>query len=198
MKNIIYISVILITVFGFTFWLGRQSQLNIQAGLMPYLRKVRELPPRPLAPMTVVVPCAAEDLLTLPMFLTSLYKQTLMPAETILVMNVPSERLGSVEMLNFNSRNETVDVGDRKYYEPYVNDAEPLDISITKIPEFSIRIRSKSFFAGGNRAFGSHLAGHDLVSFFDCDDYMLPERTEFLYKVSRRRRMRIRSTPSFH
>lgn len=147
--------------------------------------------------ISLVIPCAADDLIVLPMLLTSVLYQTYLPAETIVVVNVGNKNEAEkVALLNFKSVKynltqtseiESDDDDDefkgREYLKSYVQFAEPLQKLVTEIPNLSIRIRSKPFFAGNNRAFGAKHATNQIISFFDCDDYMLPTRIEYLHKT---------------
>lgn len=181
-------------------------------------------PPRILStfkgsvPITLVVPCQAEDFNLLPIFLESLANQTVWPQSTHLVLNVPPDHSNGIKLailghqqsqfagiesdairqldenLTAISRNNTASEA-LKYV---VSTRIPLTLSLQHIPNLTLHIRAGRHYAGDNRIYGANVSAaelqHDhqvsnstlnesLVSFFDCDDYLHPQRMEFVHRT---------------
>lgn len=119
-------------------------------------------------PITLVVPCESEDWDKLPEFLESVANQTRRPYETILILS-------------------TTDVSTHtQLWYPETNSKEgivAMPMSVDSIPRLQMHTRSGLFYAGQNRMFGSSHSHSSckFITFFDCDDYMHPQRLEVLF-----------------
>lgn len=155
-------------------------------------------------PLTMVIPCHSEDFRVLPMVLHSLAAQTVKPFETILVLSFPPSASNGTLFTIFNG--DSLQMKD-EFFDDWAaskswDKAEKLKVehklrsilqgltnmseSMAHIPNLKIFIRSGKYFAGHNRIFGADQASNssEVISFFDCDDYLHPERTEIIYNVS--------------
>eukprot|EP00922_Rhytidocystis_sp_ex-Travisia-forbesii_P057729 GHVS01085439.1.p1 GENE.GHVS01085439.1~~GHVS01085439.1.p1 ORF type:complete len:494 (+),score=83.21 GHVS01085439.1:100-1482(+) len=104
--------------------------------------------------------CAAKHWKSLRTVFDSLRQQTKVPSELILVLNLPQ---GSDHLTG----GEEFDVGLLKTLPSGLN--------------AHVYYRSGTFGAGNNRRFAADKSTTNLLSFFDCDDYMHPQRTELLF-----------------
>lgn len=156
---------------------------------------------RTSAPISLVVPCHSSDFKYLALLLESIANQTVLPVETILVMTVgESESNGTyLFSLDFGSVGEgslrrlrTAKIARRRAssdaliaLEYILNTRMPVEASIANIPKLQVFLRSGVHYAGDNRLYGANMSSNEteIVSFFDCDDYLHPQRTEILSKV---------------
>eukprot|EP01053_Blabericola_migrator_P001331 Blabericola_migrator_1__1330@NODE_1345_length_4757_cov_239_576333_g902_i0_p3_GENE_NODE_1345_length_4757_cov_239_576333_g902_i0NODE_1345_length_4757_cov_239_576333_g902_i0_p3_ORF_typecomplete_len243_score26_70Glycos_transf_2/PF00535_26/86Glycos_transf_2/PF00535_26/1_2_NODE_1345_length_4757_cov_239_576333_g902_i039384666 len=165
-----------------------------------------------VAPLSLVIPCQSEDFIYIPMLLESLANQTVAPKSTHLILNIPPQAAnGSVlpllsdfdfargtwthEMLDDlivtqqrNHPNRTANAAEAKAY--LLATRIPVGVSLQKIHNLTIHVRSGVHYAGDNRMYGANMtlladdSDDALIGFFDCDDYLHPQRTAFLHKVS--------------
>lgn len=153
--------------------------------------------------MTLVIPCHSGDWSKLPLVIESVSAQTVMPDETIVVLsrseNLPLEPSFdnstaalrrkvvrtdgtiNVSVLGLGHFPRRAEIAAAQV----LANTQPLEISIDRIPNFKHFLRDGLFYAGANRVFGAAQAADnaEVISFFDCDDYQHPQRTEFLAKV---------------
>eukprot|EP01057_Protomagalhaensia_wolfi_P000752 Protomagalhaensia_wolfi_Nauph_80__751@NODE_1431_length_1536_cov_8_891784_g1105_i0_p1_GENE_NODE_1431_length_1536_cov_8_891784_g1105_i0NODE_1431_length_1536_cov_8_891784_g1105_i0_p1_ORF_typecomplete_len391_score58_61Glyco_tranf_2_3/PF13641_6/0_0002Glycos_transf_2/PF00535_26/3_9e03Glycos_transf_2/PF00535_26/0_00076_NODE_1431_length_1536_cov_8_891784_g1105_i03641374 len=157
------------------------------------------------APISLVVPCQAEDFPVLPLFFESLANQTVAPQATHLVLNLPSTGsdgaklsllgLGDESWLEAATHAPNFDadlpVSDKKLslseaIDRLLKERTPLQLSLRRIPHLTLHLRAGKHYAGDNRMYGANASSTDgtqIVSFFDCDDYLHPQRTEFVWKT---------------
>eukprot|EP01056_Protomagalhaensia_sp_Gyna25_P005123 Protomagalhaensia_sp_Gyna_25__5122@NODE_594_length_3046_cov_78_792484_g460_i1_p1_GENE_NODE_594_length_3046_cov_78_792484_g460_i1NODE_594_length_3046_cov_78_792484_g460_i1_p1_ORF_typecomplete_len362_score40_07Glyco_tranf_2_3/PF13641_6/0_00022Glycos_transf_2/PF00535_26/4_1e02Glycos_transf_2/PF00535_26/0_0026Glyco_tranf_2_4/PF13704_6/1_1Glyco_tranf_2_4/PF13704_6/1_3e03Osmo_MPGsynth/PF09488_10/0_38_NODE_594_length_3046_cov_78_792484_g460_i1751160 len=154
------------------------------------------------APISLVVPCQAEDFLFIPLFLESLANQTVAPAATHLILNLPSAssdgaKLDLLDMeddrawLKSMIPHQQSSIPDSNASYPVVLEAilkgtAPASLSLQSIRHLTLHFRAGKHYAGDNRMYGANVSkadGTDIVSFFDCDDYLHPQRTEYVWKM---------------
>jgi len=167
---------------------------------LPKLFHTSGMSPKPTVPMALIIPCQNEDMPLLPLLLESLANQTVYPSEVILVLNIAPTaaegvlltKLGSLRSSEENVIKSLMAVNNSAFSsvpaesKPQIlKSRAPVEISLAEIPRISIYVRSGVHYAGDNRMFGSKKAssGSKLISFFDCDDYLHPQRTEYLYRT---------------
>jgi len=108
------------------------------------------------APISLLIPCSEKHVSKLPQLFESIRNQTMFPNETILALSVKDDSLQMLPIDNINS------------------DA---------LPNVRVFLRGGLHMAGDNRAFLLGEAFHETVSFFDCDDYMHPQRIEIVSRA---------------
>eukprot|EP01054_Gregarina_sp_Poly1_P007900 Gregarina_sp_Poly_1__7899@NODE_449_length_8316_cov_26_811735_g367_i0_p4_GENE_NODE_449_length_8316_cov_26_811735_g367_i0NODE_449_length_8316_cov_26_811735_g367_i0_p4_ORF_typecomplete_len380_score35_35Glyco_tranf_2_3/PF13641_6/0_22Glycos_transf_2/PF00535_26/4_3e02Glycos_transf_2/PF00535_26/0_79_NODE_449_length_8316_cov_26_811735_g367_i056666805 len=158
-------------------------------------------------PMTLVVPCQAEDFKLLPVFLESLANQTVFPRSTHLILNLPPDyadgvQLGLIDNPLRVAKNIFTDLDQRKQdaqgrfanrkkvvseaLDYVVETRIPMSLSLQHIPNLTLHLRAGKHYAGDNRMYGANMSDDNvtsLVSFFDCDDYLHPQRTELVHRA---------------
>jgi len=112
--------------------------------------------PKQTAPISLLIPCSEKHVRKLPRLFESIKNQSVFPNETILALSVRND---SLEMLPLGSIDSDV------------------------LPNVRVFLRGGLHLAGDNRAFLLGEAFHETVSFFDCDDYMHPQRIEILSRA---------------
>eukprot|EP01056_Protomagalhaensia_sp_Gyna25_P005122 Protomagalhaensia_sp_Gyna_25__5121@NODE_593_length_3046_cov_78_792484_g460_i0_p1_GENE_NODE_593_length_3046_cov_78_792484_g460_i0NODE_593_length_3046_cov_78_792484_g460_i0_p1_ORF_typecomplete_len365_score46_14Glyco_tranf_2_3/PF13641_6/0_0029Glycos_transf_2/PF00535_26/1_2e03Glycos_transf_2/PF00535_26/0_01_NODE_593_length_3046_cov_78_792484_g460_i04541548 len=156
------------------------------------------------APFSLVVPCQAEDFYLLPLFLESLANQTIVPQSTHLVLNLPPSRSGGAKLALLDDQDDEAWLHsllvqrDDKLQGPSANKSlpetidsvlksrAPAGVSLRKVHNLTLHMRAGKHYAGDNRMYGANVSkadGTDIVSFFDCDDYLHPRRTEYVWKT---------------
>lgn len=124
-----------------------------------FVRK-RDPHTRPRSDMSLLIPCVGKHFDRIHTLIESIKNQTVMPSETIIVLSMNQDT------------NHTLTVDDFKY---------------TDIPNLKIHMRGLNQTAGHNRHFLINNSKHSLVSFFDCDDFLHPQRTEILDAIFKKR-----------
>jgi len=112
--------------------------------------------PKGTAPISLLIPCSEKDVDKLPQLFESIRNQTMFPNETILALSVKNNSLKLLPITN-------IDTG--------------------ALPNVRAFLRGGLHLAGDNRAFLLGEAFHETVSFFDCDDYMHPQRIEIVSRA---------------
>eukprot|EP00922_Rhytidocystis_sp_ex-Travisia-forbesii_P014810 GHVS01022154.1.p1 GENE.GHVS01022154.1~~GHVS01022154.1.p1 ORF type:complete len:485 (-),score=46.66 GHVS01022154.1:192-1559(-) len=113
-------------------------------------------------PVSLVLPCHSKHWVYVPRVLESTAKQVSLPSETIVVL--------------------TIDTSLDQYLE-----TDAVYLHSQAVPNLRVFVRGGSNYAGANRVFGASQATNEIVSFFDCDDYMHPQRIDIIYRVFTRR-----------
>eukprot|EP01056_Protomagalhaensia_sp_Gyna25_P001051 Protomagalhaensia_sp_Gyna_25__1050@NODE_1506_length_1775_cov_47_139401_g1221_i0_p1_GENE_NODE_1506_length_1775_cov_47_139401_g1221_i0NODE_1506_length_1775_cov_47_139401_g1221_i0_p1_ORF_typecomplete_len368_score47_49Glycos_transf_2/PF00535_26/2_2e03Glycos_transf_2/PF00535_26/4_6e03Glycos_transf_2/PF00535_26/9e05Glyco_tranf_2_3/PF13641_6/0_0011Erg28/PF03694_13/0_17_NODE_1506_length_1775_cov_47_139401_g1221_i02581361 len=159
-------------------------------------------------PISLVVPCQAEDFPVLPLFFESLANQTVAPVSTHLVLNLPTTGAdgAKLSLLGLADSDDSwlkaaahdpsvgsngLPVSDKKLtlteaIDRLLKERAPVQLSMLRIPHITLHLRAGQHYAGDNRMYGANASSTDgtqIVSFFDCDDYLHPQRTEFLWKT---------------
>lgn len=109
-----------------------------------------------VAPISLLIPCGDKHMHRIAQTIESIARQTILPNETIIVLSIDKNVEKELDYSN---------------------------ITRYKVPNLRIIVRGGLSFAGNNRQFlGAH-AYHDVISFFDCDDFLHPQRTEAIYTI---------------
>lgn len=111
---------------------------------------------KPRANISLLVPSVVTDVKKIIPFLISILMQTVLPSETIMALAVPEQ--SEAELLT----NTLANLG---------------------LPQFRIFLRGGTHRAGDNRVYLSTLSKYEVNSFFDCDDFMFPQRIELISRV---------------
>lgn len=154
---------------------------------------------------SLIIPCYYTDFDMLPVVLESVSKQTVMPDETILVLSQDDTDVAGSTLMRFNFPAVNVDNAPQRRdaaIDPTPFQAQPaeviggvikangqpLELSILRIPNLKVLVRTGTYFAGHNRMYGVDRSRNetDVFFFFDCDDYMHHRRTEYIAKVGQR------------
>eukprot|EP00918_Siedleckia_nematoides_P054362 GHVU01118739.1.p1 GENE.GHVU01118739.1~~GHVU01118739.1.p1 ORF type:complete len:302 (-),score=21.22 GHVU01118739.1:225-1130(-) len=115
-----------------------------------------------IVPLSLVIPCTDADFLMVKRVIDSALRQTALSRDIIIILASPNvTRVHEV----------MIEVEESFGYQSQ---------GIRAIPRFH------SMSAGQNRMFGMQMAKHELVSFFDCDDIMHPQRNELISNTFRR------------
>eukprot|EP00918_Siedleckia_nematoides_P054375 GHVU01118761.1.p1 GENE.GHVU01118761.1~~GHVU01118761.1.p1 ORF type:complete len:278 (-),score=19.81 GHVU01118761.1:7-840(-) len=113
-------------------------------------------------PLSLVIPCTENHFLKVKRVIDSALQQTALSRDVIIILASPNVTRVHEVMIEVEK-----DFGDQS-------------LGIRAIPRFH------SMSAGQNRMFGMQMAKHELVSFFDCDDVMHPQRNEIISNMFRR------------
>eukprot|EP00918_Siedleckia_nematoides_P081580 GHVU01178876.1.p1 GENE.GHVU01178876.1~~GHVU01178876.1.p1 ORF type:complete len:332 (+),score=16.87 GHVU01178876.1:146-1141(+) len=105
--------------------------------------------------LSTVVICSSEDFKYLPRMFDSVRRQTVQADQTLFVLSLD----GSEEALQ---------------------KVLPL---FREHPEYELEVRKGTYYAGQNRDHGFTVARGAIVTFFDCDDLMHPQRNEVIIKM---------------
>eukprot|EP00922_Rhytidocystis_sp_ex-Travisia-forbesii_P014819 GHVS01022166.1.p1 GENE.GHVS01022166.1~~GHVS01022166.1.p1 ORF type:complete len:410 (+),score=37.43 GHVS01022166.1:1-1230(+) len=113
-------------------------------------------------PVSLVLPCHSKHWVYVPRVLESAARQVSLPSEIIVVLTIDSELDQFLE-------------------------TDAVYLHSQAVPNLRVFVRGGANYAGANRVFGASQATNEIVSFFDCDDYMHPQRIDILHRVFTRK-----------
>jgi len=111
------------------------------------------------APISLLYPCGERDIPRIVEVLKSVSEQTVMPNETVIAISIKENVSRLFDWESFGQYG---------------------------IPNLRIYLRGGTQTAGSNRQFLIGEAASDILSFCDCDDYVVPQRTEILFNLFRK------------
>jgi len=107
----------------------------------------------PVVPMSLLIPCGVKHISLIRSVIDNISKQTNLPYESIIALSIP---------------NSTDNI---------------FDMEVSHVQNLKVYVRGGSHSTGNNRQFLIDAASQPILSFMDCDDYMMPQRTEILYRL---------------
>eukprot|EP01069_Polyplicarium_translucidae_P000099 Polyplicarium_translucidae@DN1056_c0_g1_i2.p1 len=115
---------------------------------------------RMTVPVSLLIPCVERHFSRMASLFKSVNSQTVMPVETLVALSIASDKSAEFDWK---------------------------DVTALGIPNLKLFVRGGRNFAGSNRQYLADQATGELLSFFDCDDFMHPQRTEILWRLFKQR-----------
>lgn len=135
-----------------------------------------------VAPISVIIPCSSKHWLKLPRVLESIAYQSLLPHETIVVLTEDDTYTPKRTLRDIDLRIPYVDT-DVDTYKP--SKQHTFAHASHSVPNLQLKFEQGNNYAGENRVIGASYASNvsELYMFFDCDDYMHPQRIGAIYDI---------------
>ena len=145
---------------GFLLVQRGSSKNYVQSEVIAFVAPTQLIVNRELVPISLVVPSIFQEVKCVDILMRSLVQVTRLPSETIVVAS-----------------------GDRNLFTNEISRLKAMLSNYSSmIPNVKLVLLSGQQHQGVARNFGANLSTNSIISFFDGDDYMHPQRFEILYK----------------